>query len=81
MSAMIGSQTTWLTAEFWDRLDRLETQHRRVQSAYEAVRRQLSRIDPKVSPEFREIWDRYCDVIAELDRAAGELELLRLGGI
>ena len=81
MSAVIEPQTSWLNSDFWERLDRLETQHRRIQSAYETVRRQLDRIDPKINPEFREIWARYCEVIAELDRAAGELELLRFGGI
>jgi hypothetical protein len=81
MSAVIQTQTTWLNAEFWELLDRLEGQHRRAQSDYEHARRQLERVDPKISAELHSAWARYCEVIAELDRAAGELELLRLSSI
>jgi hypothetical protein len=78
MSAVIETQTTWLNADFWELLDRLEGRHRRVQSEYDNARRQLERVDPKIGSEIQRAWTRYCEVIAELDRAAGELELLRL---
>ena len=81
MSAVIDTQTTWLNADFWELLDRLEGRHQRAQSDYDSARRELDRVDPKIKSAVRDAWVRYCDVIAELDRAAGELELLRLSRI
>jgi hypothetical protein len=78
MSAVINTRTAWLNADFWELLDRLEGRHSRAQSDYEMARRQLERVDPKIGSQIQEAWARYCDVIAELDRAAGELEMLRL---
>jgi hypothetical protein len=77
MSARAETRAEWLDSKFWDRLDRLESQHRQVQSEHEIVRRRLDRADPAVVGEIREVWNRYCEVIAELDRATGELESLR----
>ena len=81
MSAIVDKQITWLNAEFWELLERLEVRHQRVQSEYDSARRQLDRVDPKTSSDIHGAWARYCEVIAELDRAAGELELLRLSSI
>ena len=78
MSAIIDKQTTWLNSDFWELLERLEARHRRAQSEYDSARRQLEQVDPKISSQVEHAWLRYCDVIAELDRAAGELERLRL---
>jgi hypothetical protein len=77
MSAQAQTRAEWLDSKFWDRLDRLECQHRQVQSEHETVRRRLDRVDPAAAGEIREVWNRYCEVIAELDRTTGELESLR----
>ncbi len=81
MSVVIESQIKWLSADFWNLLDRYETQHRRAQSDYDSARRQLDRVDPKAISEFRDAWARYCEVILELDRTAGELEHLRVNSV
>jgi len=77
MSAEAEPRTEWLDSKFWDRLDRLESQHSRIQSEHERARRCLDRTDPTALLEMREAWRRYCEVIAELDRTTGELECLR----
>ncbi len=77
MSAEADTRAEWLDPKFWDRLDRLESHHRRIQSEHESVRRRLDRVDPAAVREIREVWLRYCEVIAELDRTTGELESLR----
>ena len=81
MSAIIESYNAWLNAEFWDHLLRIEGHHQRVHSDYDSARRQLDRLDPKADPAFQDAWTRYCEVVAELDRATGELEFLRLRGV
>jgi hypothetical protein len=81
VSAIIDKQTTCLNADFWELLERLEARHQRAQSEYDSARRQLDRVDPKVTSQIQHAWIRYCDVIEELDRAAGELERLRLSSI
>jgi hypothetical protein len=80
MSAQAQTRAEWLDSKFWDRLDRLESQHRQVQSEHETVRRRLDRVDPSAAVEIREVWHRYCEVIAELDRTTGEFESLRTNG-
>jgi len=76
MSAANRERAEWLEPSFWDRLDRLESRHRTVQSEHEAARRRLDRTDPAAVGELHEAWRSYCRVIAELDRAAAELETL-----
>jgi hypothetical protein len=66
-----------LDARFWERLDRLESEHQRVQSEHESARRRLDRADPLQAQELREAWLRYCEVIAELDRTTQEFDVLR----
>jgi hypothetical protein len=78
MSASELVRTEWLEPRFWDRLDRLESQHQRLQSEHNQARRGLERLAPR-SEDLRDAWRRYCEVIADLDRAAGEFEALRLG--
>jgi hypothetical protein len=77
MSASEEQRAEWLDPRFWERLDRLEGDHQRIQSEHEAVRRGLERVVPEESADLRAAWRRYCDVIAELDRATAELEVLR----
>ncbi|HUN24766.1 MAG TPA: hypothetical protein VMU67_00560 [Steroidobacteraceae bacterium] len=76
MSAVHREQAEWLDPRFWDRLDRLESHHRQIQSDHEVARRRLDRTDPAAMRELHEAWQSYCKVIAELDRAAAELETL-----
>lgn len=77
MSASAGPRPEWLDPKFWDRLDRLESRHRQIQTAHESAWRRLDRADPKEACELREAWQRYCEIIAELERTTGELERLR----
>jgi hypothetical protein len=77
MSASEEQRAEWLDPRFWERLDRLEGHHQRIQSEHEAVRRGLERVTPEESTDLRAAWRRYCEVIAELDRATAELEVLR----
>jgi len=77
MTASERQRAEWLDPGFWDRLDRLESRHRRVQSEHENAQRSLERLTPRESEELRLAWQRYCEVIAELDRASAEIETLR----
>lgn len=79
MSASEQQRAEWLDPRFWDRLDRLESRHQRVQSEHNEARRGLERLSPSESKELRQAWRRYCDVIAELERTAAEFEVLRSG--
>lgn len=78
MSASELSRGEWLDPPFWDRLDRLESHHRRVLSQHESAQRDLARLGSLEAGELREVWERYCEVIAELDRATADIETLRL---
>jgi hypothetical protein len=75
MSASEEQRAEWLGSNFWDRLDRLEGRHQRVQSEHEAVRRNLDR--GAETDEFRHAWRRYCEVIAELEQTTAEFEAFR----
>jgi DNA repair exonuclease SbcCD ATPase subunit len=77
MSALEEQRAEWLGAQFWERLDRLEGRHQRIQSQHEAVRRGLERVTPGEAAELRSAWRRYCEVIAELEQTAAEFESLR----
>ncbi|HVP32942.1 MAG TPA: hypothetical protein VMT09_04770 [Steroidobacteraceae bacterium] len=79
MSASEQRRAEWLDPRFWDRLDRLESRHRRIQSEHNEARRGLERLSPSESDELREAWRRYCEAIAELDRTTAEFEALRSG--
>jgi hypothetical protein len=63
-------------AEFWDRLDRLEGRHLRVQSQYDDARRGLERTSSDEAEEVQRAWRHYCEVIAELDQTTSEFEAL-----
>ena len=65
--------------DFWERLDRVEAHHQRIQAEHDVARRGLERLSRRDSAELRLAWKRYCEVTAELDRAAGEFEALRKG--
>jgi hypothetical protein len=77
MSASELQRAEWLDPHFWDRLDRLESQHQRLRSEHNEARRGLERLTPSESQELLQAWQRYCDVIAELERASAEFETLR----
>jgi len=77
MSASEELRAEWLGASFWEKLDRLEIRHQRVQNEHEAVRRNLERVTPREADELRHAWRRYCEVIAELDETTAEFEALR----
>jgi len=77
MSASERERAEWLDAPFWERLDRLESDHRRILSEHESVRRDLARLGSLEAAELRHVWERYCEVIAALDRATAEIETLR----
>jgi hypothetical protein len=64
-------------SEFWERLDRLESRHQRVQSDHDNARRGLERLSAREAEEVRQAWRHYCQVIAELDQTAAEFETLR----
>ena len=66
-----------LERQFWDRLDRLESEHRRLQCEHESARRKLDRTDLRQTQEVRDAWRHYCEVIAELDRTTEEFDVLR----
>ena len=77
MSASEEQRAEWLDPEFWDRLDRLEGRHQKVQSQHESARRNLERVTPAEADELRSAWRRYCEVIEELDKTTAEFEVLR----
>ena len=77
MSASERQRAEWLDPGFWDRLERLEGRHKRAQSEHESAQHTLERLTPREVEELREAWQRYCEVIAELDRATAEIETLR----
>ena len=77
MNALTERLPLWLGDLFWDRLNRLEAHHQRIQSQHDTARRGLEAVQRTGSAEVLDAWRRYCDVIAELDRATAELESLR----
>jgi len=77
MSASELQRADWLDSGFWDRLDRLESHHQRLQSEHYQARRDLDRVSATECEQLRNAWRRYCEVIAELDRNTAEFEALR----
>jgi len=77
MSASQEQRAEWLDPEFWERLDRLESRHQKIQTEHEQARRGLERVTPREAEELRNAWQRYCEVIDELDKTTAELEALR----
>jgi hypothetical protein len=77
MSASEDQRAEWLDPAFWDRLDRLEGRHQRVQSEHDSARRSLECLTSREAEDLRRAWLRYCEVIAELDETTAELEVLR----
>jgi hypothetical protein len=74
MSASQLHRAQWLDRDFWDRLDRLESLHRHAQSQQENAQRNLERLSAHEAQEVRQAWQRYCEVIAELDRVTTQFE-------
>jgi len=77
MSASQDSRTEWLDRNFWERLERLEGRHQRIQSDHDSARRGLERLTLREAEELRRAWRRYCEVIAELEQTTAEFEALR----
>ena len=77
MSASDTQRAEWLEASFWDRLDRLELRHQRIQAEHDNARRGIERLTPTEIDELRRAWRRYCEVITELDETTAEFEVLR----
>ena len=67
----------WLRDPFWSRLNQVEGVHLRLQSQHEAVRRELTAIPSTRNTGFAAVWQRYCEVIRELDSTTAVLEALR----
>jgi hypothetical protein len=77
MGASEEQRAEWLDPEFWERLDRLEGRHQKIQSEHENARRGLDRVTPREAEELRNAWRRYCEVIQELEKNSAEFEVLR----
>jgi hypothetical protein len=80
MSASELRQPEWLDAGLWERLERLERLergHRRAQWEHHLCQRNLQRIARGEAQELQKAWQRYCEVIAELERATADIEALR----
>lgn len=77
MNASHNLQAGWLDSEFWQALLSLETRHQKAQASHHEARRQLEGLSPEDAEQLRAAWRNYCEVIAELDQATAELELLR----
>jgi hypothetical protein len=77
MSASEHQRAEWLDPGFWERLDRLEGRHQRVRADHDNARRGLERLTSAELEELRSAWNRYCEVIAELDQTTAEFESLR----
>lgn len=77
MSASQPRRADWLGPVFWERLDRLEGRHQRIQGEHDSARRSLERVMPREAEDLRRAWLRYCEVIAELDQTTAEFEALR----
>jgi hypothetical protein len=77
MSASERQRAEGLDPRFWERFERLERRHWRVQWEHELARRGLKRLPPGEAEALRQAWQRYCEVIAELDQATAAIESLR----
>jgi hypothetical protein len=78
MSASELERVGWLEPLFWDRLDRLESRHRQALTAHDSAQREFARSSTLEPGELHAAWERYCEVIAELDRATADIESLRM---
>jgi hypothetical protein len=70
-------QPARLDGDFWERLDRLEHQHRHVRCRHREARRALEASRAGRPGDRLNAWARYCEIIDELDRATVQLEALR----
>jgi hypothetical protein len=78
MSAPKKTRLVWLNQQFWERLDRIERHHQRIQCEHETWRRSLDRSRDTKNSDLRLAWHRYCEVIVELEHTTAELEALRI---
>jgi len=77
MSASELQRAEWLDAGLWDRLERLENRHRRAQWDHRLAQRALQGLPRGESEGLYLAWQRYREVIAELDRVTAAIESLR----
>ncbi len=77
MSASELQRAEWLDADLWERLEQLESRHRRVQWEHRLARRDLQRLPRGDAEELHHAWRRYCEAITELDRTTAAIEALR----
>jgi len=78
MNAIENEQQSCIDHHSWTRLQRLEAQHRRLQSECDVARRGLDGAGIERGMELREAWKHYCEVIAELDQTTAQIEVLRV---
>jgi hypothetical protein len=78
MSAPEQTRPLRLARQFWESLDRIESHRQRVQSEHETWRRSLDRLRDSRNADLQLAWQRYCEVIAQLEDTTAELEALRV---
>ena len=77
MSATEKILPVGLDQAFWEHLERIESRHEQVQSEHEIRRRGLDSSGSAEDTDLHLAWQRYCEVIAELERTSAEFESFR----
>jgi hypothetical protein len=77
MSASKEQRADWPECDFFERPDRLEDHHPRLQCKHDSARRHFDSAGSRESVEVRDCWRHYCQVIAELDQTGADFEALR----
>ncbi len=67
----------WLSDPFWSRLNKIESMQLRARARPETDSREPASKVSARRMDFDAVWQRYCDVIRELEMTASELEVLR----
>jgi len=62
---------------FWTHFETLEKRHQLAQCEHETARRRLELRQRERAANLMEAWNRYCEVIAELDKSTAEIEDFR----
>ncbi len=77
MSASRSEGTSWPDGGFWSSLEQLEQRQRRASCAHEEARRGLEQLSRFQGAELRIAWQRYCEVLGELEQLGAHFEALR----
>jgi len=77
MSAASPGGSEWLEPSFWEWLDRLEGRHQHSQCEHERARGVLERLTHGEREPLQEAWQRYRQVIRELEETSAEFAALR----